>query len=49
MNESIVNNWNSVVKPEDTVYHFGDFSFGNPRKFIDRLNGKILFIKCSHD
>jgi len=49
MNESIINNWNSIVKPEDTVYHLGDFSFGNPRKFIDRLNGKILFIKGSHD
>ena len=26
MNETIVERWNSVVKPEDEVYHLGDFA-----------------------
>jgi len=49
MNETIIKNWNSVIKENDIVYHLGDFCFGNPKPFIDRLNGKIIFIKGSHD
>ena len=29
MNEYIIKQWNSVVKPQDEVYHLGDFAFGN--------------------
>ena len=32
MNEALVANWNSVVKPDDHVYHLGDFCFGNVEK-----------------
>ena len=29
MNETIINNWNSIVSDEDTIYHLGDFALGN--------------------
>jgi len=49
MNEQLVENWNSVVSPEDTVYHLGDFAFGDPTKWLERLNGKIVLILGNHD
>lgn len=44
MNKAITENWNSVVKPEDTVYHLGDFAFGGIKNYIPYLNGTIEFI-----
>lgn len=49
MNETIINNWNSVVSKEDTVYHLGDFAFGKVNEFANKLNGKIVLIKGNHD
>lgn len=48
----LINNWNSVVKPQDTVYHLGDFGFGpaeDLRKIAGKLQGRIHFIKGNHD
>ena len=49
MDEKIIENWNSVVKTEDIVYHLGDFCFGDAQQYLKRLNGKIIRIKGSHD
>jgi len=53
MNETIINNWNSIVKKEDTVYFLGDFAYKcsekEIKKFFDLLNGKIILIKGNHD
>ena len=52
MNWAIINNWNSRVTNEDTVYLLGDFSFksvDNPYDFIKRLKGKKILIKGNHD
>ncbi len=54
MNEMLVANWNSVVKPDDHVYHLGDFCFGNVEKWNwclepGRLNGHIHLILGNHD
>ena len=54
MNDALVANWNSVVKPEDHVYHLGDFCFGNVEKWNwclepGRLNGHIHLILGNHD
>lgn len=54
MNEVLVKNWNSVVGPEDHVYHLGDFCFGNVEKWnwcleSGRLNGHIHLILGNHD
>lgn len=49
MNEGIIENWNSVVKPGDTVYHLGDFSFAPAEPFLDRLNGNIHLMVGNHE
>lgn len=54
MNEALVTNWNSVVGPDDHVYHLGDFCFGNVEKWNwclepGRLNGHIHLILGNHD
>ena len=51
--ESLIQNWNSVVKKTDQIYHLGDIAFGQPeflrKNILDRLNGKIYLIKGNHD
>ena len=52
MNEKLIENWNSVVKPDDKVIHLGDFAFGGKTKVQDvfkRLNGKIDLVMGNHD
>lgn len=53
MNELIISNWNSVVQPDDFVYHLGDVDVGNIKDYKNniapRLNGNILYIKGNHD
>lgn len=52
MNEGLIENWNENVKPNDIVYHLGDFSFGsteNTIKIIRRLNGLKHFVSGNHD
>lgn len=41
MDETLINNWNSVVGKDDIVWHLGDF--GN-YEVVKRLNGKINLI-----
>jgi len=53
MDETLIENHNEVVKDDgDIVYHVGDFALAPPYRvlyIIDRLNGKNIFIKGSHD
>lgn len=52
MDEKLIYNWNSVVKPEDKVYHLGDVAFGDKTKhenLLRRLNGKKRLIVGNHD
>ena len=52
MNELLADNWNSVVKPGDIVYHLGDVFMGDKEKFKafwPRLNGKKRLIVGNHD
>lgn len=52
MNEAIVQRWNSVVAPEDTVYHLGDGMLNDTERgmeFLKQLNGKIIMIRGNHD
>lgn len=51
-NEVLIERWNSVVKPEDKVYHLGDVGFKNwtaMEKILTRLNGTKVLIKGNHD
>jgi len=52
MNDKIVENWNSLVKPDDMVFHLGDFCFGTLehwKSIRSRLNGSIRLIRGNHD
>jgi calcineurin-like phosphoesterase family protein len=49
MNQQLIHNWNSTVEPDDTVFHLGDFGFGNMSEFQGRLNGHIHLIEGNHD
>lgn len=51
MNIAIVENWNSVVKPDDEVWHLGDMALGDiddACKYINQLNGTIHWIQGNH-
>lgn len=50
MHETLIERWNSVVKKGDTVYHLGDFAFGNQNlRIAERLNGDKRLILGNHD
>lgn len=46
MEKLIVKNWNSIVKPDDIVYHLGDFG---DLSVLPKLNGKIRLIMGNHE
>lgn len=45
--------WNALIRPTDTVFHLGDFSFSTkPERlipYVQSLNGRKIFIKGNHD
>lgn len=48
----IVEKWNEVVRPTDTVYHLGDFAFRCALPVYEyrrRLNGRIVLVPGNHD
>lgn len=54
MDETIIANWNRVVRPTDRVYHLGDFAYGRGSVeripyYRGRLNGEIVLFKGNHD
>lgn len=51
MNEVLIENWNSTVNKNDTVYHLGDFSYkgGNTLQYSRKLNGNIIYLQGNHD
>ena len=52
MDEKLIENWNNTVKKQDTVYHMGDFCFGDKRRtenIVRRLNGHVHWCFGNHD
>ena len=53
MHEVMIQNWNAIVSPKDTVYHLGDLFLSNDLEAIDgilaRLNGQIRILRGNHD
>lgn len=52
MNECLIEAWNSLIGPDDTVFHLGDFCWGgsaNWTSILQRLNGHIHLIIGNHD
>lgn len=53
MNEFMVANWNAVVRPEDEVWHLGDFAHRVDPKHLptlfSRLHGRKHLVLGNHD
>ena len=50
MDEAMVERWNSVVGPNDTVYHLGDVVINRKSlQILNRLNGDKVLIRGNHD
>lgn len=52
MHEALINNWNSVVKEDDTAFLLGDMGFCGYEKLeplMSQLNGKKYLIQGNHD
>ncbi len=50
MNEELIKRWNEVVRPDDKVYHLGDFCLNRSALSIGlRLNGRKILITGNHD
>lgn len=52
MHETIINNWNAAVRPNDHIYHLGDVTFKYDGPFnllMSRLNGHKRLVIGNHD
>lgn len=52
MNEALIEKWNAKVKPNNEVYHLGDFAYRSGPELediVNRLNGRIYLIKGNHE
>ena len=52
MNEAMVQEWNSMVQPDDLVYILGDVAFlpaQKAREYMDRCNGRKILVQGNHD
>lgn len=54
MNETIINNYKSIVKPDDDIYILGDILLGGPDSLEDGINilnnipGRIHLVRGNH-
>ena len=50
MDDTLISNWNSVVKPTDKVYHLGDVVINKRAlQLVQKLNGIKRLIRGNHD
>lgn len=52
MTEALIENWNSVVKPNDLIFHLGDLFFSKAKRaeeLAKRMNGRKILIQGNHD
>ena len=52
MNETIIDNWNALVQPDDFVFHLGDVALGkiaDTLPLVGRLNGRKILVVGNHD
>jgi calcineurin-like phosphoesterase family protein len=52
MDETMIGTWNARVGRKDEVYYLGDLSLcrtERTREIVNRLNGRIYFIRGNHD
>jgi calcineurin-like phosphoesterase family protein len=52
MDREMIARWNERVRPSDTVYHLGDFCWGDALdgiSYLEKLNGEVRLIRGNHD
>jgi len=52
MNQVLIDKWNEKIKPNDDVYHLGDFGLThkeNLATMLDQLNGKKYLVSGNHE
>lgn len=52
MDKTMIENWCSLVQPDDFVIHAGDFCWGNTESwihFLAQLPGNIILVRGNHD
>lgn len=52
MDSAMIQHWNERVKPDDVVYHLGDFTLSGYKGFeyyLSKLNGTVFFVPGGHD
>lgn len=49
MDRVMIQRWNTIVKPTDTVWHLGDFAWKDPTSYLKQLNGQKHLIIGNHD
>jgi len=53
MNETIIKNWNKLVRPEDLCIFVGDvffyYSKNEAKKLLSRMNGRKILVRGNHD
>lgn len=50
--EALIERWNEVVRPNDEVFHLGDFALTKPGRILEtlnRLNGRLSLVLGNHD
>jgi calcineurin-like phosphoesterase family protein len=47
--ETLIQNYNSMIKSNDIVYCLGDFAWKDPKKYLQRLSGCWILILGNHD
>lgn len=50
--ERIVDNWSSLIAPDETVFHVGDLALGKKENLEDLaslLNGRLYLMRGNHD
>jgi calcineurin-like phosphoesterase family protein len=50
---ALIDSWNAIVTPGDTVYHLGDFAYRcgpqQTRRIFDQLHGEKHLVRGNHD
>lgn len=52
MNQAMVQEWNDLIDPQDTVYILGDVAFlpaAKATEYMRRLNGRKILVQGNHD
>jgi calcineurin-like phosphoesterase family protein len=50
MDQTMIRNWNQTVKPEDSVYHLGDYVINRKHMHVGhQLQGRKRLVRGNHD